>query len=525
MKKNILLSFIMVFFASSLISQQSFALGQLRQGEYVRDSWTFDNGQTETNKGVAVDSQGNIYVASTITTAIEEWQPVVSENHIIKYNKDGEVLWIKIFVPDESTSLTRIAALVVDSNDNIYATGTIQADNSLDCLTIKYDTAGQQKWSVTFNSQYNFDDKGLDIVVDSAGMIYVVGKSYLDNTFINYTGFMVKYNSRGKEQTIVVNTKNADDPGNENRDVTVDGNNNVYVLNYTQIPDQLYQVSKYNSDLVRSLEYLENIYIAETFGIIPVDITADNAGNLILAGWAENTGENYHKFIKLNDSGAFQCGREDQFTNAGGLHDEHDGYTGVTTDASGNIYLVGTEQWNFLTIKFDSNCVAVWGDGSPEAIDYMLWSDYMALGKAIAVDNDENIYLAGDSYTAYDSQNMPLWDVATVQYFKTDEPFPVAIDSAQCTMHSDGSIAVDITGGPFSFYGTVTSITSYVEENGSTVPVLGPVCSVWHWDLPGVWNVYWQDTKIKAFCDVCPAGILIDTLNGGRGESAVVPLP
>jgi hypothetical protein len=187
-----------------------------------------------------------------------------------------------------------------------------------------------------------------------------------------------------------------------------------------------------------------------------------------------------------------------------------------------------------MFIKFNANCEPQWGDSESGTPDYLLWRDENrglgAHAKAIAVDVDENIYVAGDSYTNYWFDDVytdswwPAWDVATVQYFKTDQPFPVDV-FAQCVEHFDGKIAVDIIGGPFADFGTVTPVTSYIDEGGTMAPVLGLNCSISNWEPPGVTNVYWENTQIKAFCDICPAGVVVETNRGGRGESTVQPLP
>ena len=418
MKKNILLSLVMFISVTCLMSQQAFA-----EDEYIQDSWTFDQGKTETNSGVAVDSQGNIYVASTMTTATGD--PVVSDNYIIKYDQTGTIHWIRNF-PFDGGQLARITAIAVDGSDNVIATGTVQGPIFMDCLTVKYNAGGDLVWSRYYsNNDFWGNDQGLDVAVDSAGTIYVAGKSYVDTTYWNYTGFVIKWSESGFFMGSVVNNKSLSGAGNENRVVTIDGNDNVYVLNYTQVPEQAYNILKYNSELV-SLTYPNNI--AQTMAISnPVDITADSAGNLILAGRTrrvdimDGVEKNYHDFIKLNASGEFQCGRQELFANPSGYEDQYDGYEGVTTDAAGNIYLAGTDQTHFITIKFDSNCISAWGE-YPVTPDYKLWKDsvWQALGNAIAVDANENIYVTGDTYIKYDrkNSNLPMWNVSTVQYRK-----------------------------------------------------------------------------------------------------------
>ena len=132
----------MLFFATCLMSQQALAIGDyLRQGEYIRDSWIFNQGETETNAGVAVDSQGNIYMASTMTQLPEEWTPVVNENYVVKYYQHGTIKWLRTY-PFEVGVSAKITAIAVDGSDNLIATGMVEGVFRNPCLTFKYSPVG-----------------------------------------------------------------------------------------------------------------------------------------------------------------------------------------------------------------------------------------------------------------------------------------------------------------------------------------------------------------------------------------------
>lgn len=112
------------------------------------------------------------------------------------------------------------------------------------------------------------------------------------------------------------------------------------------------------------------------------------------------------------------------------------GNKSVTTDAAGNVYVVGSTQTggnqDILTAKYDAAGNAIWAAsyGGPANAD-----DF---GYAIAVDSNGNVYAAGDSNNGsnldfvlvkYDSSGNEQW-VRTTNYGGTDTCYGVVVDSS-----------------------------------------------------------------------------------------------
>ena len=95
---------------------------------------------------LAVDASGNLYVTGLATGIGSGWDWAT-----IKYSTVGAPLWANIFNgaanDDDAPS-----ALAVDTNGNVYVTGTFTSNNGghYDWATIKYSTEGVALWTNTF---------------------------------------------------------------------------------------------------------------------------------------------------------------------------------------------------------------------------------------------------------------------------------------------------------------------------------------------------------------------------------------
>ena len=131
--------------------------------------WTraYDSGDEDIVFGFAVDLLGNAYIASrTRNTSTNDMDYLV-----VKYSSSGELLWVNRY---NRSIHDRVYDLVIDSAGNVYVTGcSSNPQKNYDYLTVKYDTNGNLIWAKTYDSGTH--DIASTVMVDSSGNIYVAG--------------------------------------------------------------------------------------------------------------------------------------------------------------------------------------------------------------------------------------------------------------------------------------------------------------------------------------------------------------
>ncbi len=114
----------------------------------------------------------------------------------IKYDSSGNQLWIKRL--NNNGQDVYIAAMMVDSYDNIFFTGsTFVTGNNYNYYTAKIDSAGIVGWTTLYNGTGNGSDVPYSIRSDSQGRTIVCGGSLGISTAQDYC--TVVYNSSGNQ--------------------------------------------------------------------------------------------------------------------------------------------------------------------------------------------------------------------------------------------------------------------------------------------------------------------------------------
>ena len=116
----------------------------------------------------------------------------------IKYNySNGSRIWVSRYSGSGNHD-DKAFGIAVDNLFNVYITGCSTVNNSLDYLTVKYDSDGNELWTADYDGTDNSDDKAFGIAVDDSYDVYVTGESKGINSDFDY--LTIKYNSSGTEQ-------------------------------------------------------------------------------------------------------------------------------------------------------------------------------------------------------------------------------------------------------------------------------------------------------------------------------------
>lgn len=155
------------------------------------------------SNGIAVDGSGNSYVTGNFQSDIffAEGDSLLNAGgtnfnpddiFLLKYNAGGDMIWSRCAGGNGQDYPSAIAC---DANGNSYLTGYfdsqylpfgnnvgIIAGLSKEILVALYDSSGLPYWAISVIEQY--DDKGNDIVIDSAGQVIVCG---------SFEGFQIQF--------------------------------------------------------------------------------------------------------------------------------------------------------------------------------------------------------------------------------------------------------------------------------------------------------------------------------------------
>jgi hypothetical protein len=332
---------------------------------------------------IAVDDFGNSYLGGNFNNATITFDTITltksgsCDFFLVKHNTNGKALWAKNATGSGTEDIQSIA---VDTAGNVYVTGgysgftitfdtiTLTSGYSSHIFTAKYDSLGNILWVKDAGGYGDYQTRS--IAIDNTGNVFVTGYFY-NNTF--HFGSVV---------------------------LTTAGSRDMFIVKYDTYGNLLWAKSlgglgpdQANSIAVDSAGYA---YIAGEFRSIDLIINSDTIFN------RDTTGTFFDiLLVKFDHNGSIQWTK-----NAGGIHD--DGASSIAFGPSGNLYMSGTFQSNY--ILFDSTLLSNGGTADVYFAKYdlegnLLWvksvvATSFSFNNPIAIDYAENIYLTG-SYTYY----------------------------------------------------------------------------------------------------------------------------
>ncbi|MGH7596888.1 MAG: SBBP repeat-containing protein [bacterium] len=446
-----------------------------------------DDGAT----ALALDRSGNVYV-----TGGTYFTNTGLDYTTVKYNSAGAQQWVARYSNNgESNADDRAVAIAVDAFGNSYVTGSSAAAEyaALDYATVKYNSAGVQRWVARYNGPANDSEFVYDLAVDNSGNVYVTGDSWEQGAYVDYA--TIKYNAGGVQEWIdryngpagnydvpraIVSDAagnvyvtgasrsyggiwgDQDDfatikyspagtkqwitrysaPANGNDQATalaVDAAGNVYVTGRSEAANNDYDFATVKYSASGSQLWLNRESGPGSSRDYARAFTVDGAGNVYLTGFSEGV-ESTTDFatVKFNSEGAQQWAA--RYNGPGNFYDY---VADIAVDAAGNVYVTGESDGvdtrrDYATVKYNSAGVQQW------AARYNAPGDLPDSPIALGVDRWGNVYVTG---TAYYSSDGLYTDLTTIKYDANgNEQWIVAYNgSANLSEHASG-LAIDAIG-------------------------------------------------------------------------------
>ncbi|HKY53501.1 MAG TPA: SBBP repeat-containing protein [Anaerolineales bacterium] len=196
------------------------------QWSYSFIGMTYDEGSS-----IALDSTGNIYMAGSAETYINTNGDGIADILIAKLSGAGGLQWTRTY--GNTTQHDYGRGITLDGTGNIYVTGMSwlswgspirpHTQGQYDAFAAKFDpNTGNQVWNTFLGESRN--GHGLGITADSAGNIYITGRSFFPGS--QSDAFVAGLNTSGSSlwHTILGGTGTND----SGYDIVLDGNGNVY---------------------------------------------------------------------------------------------------------------------------------------------------------------------------------------------------------------------------------------------------------------------------------------------------------
>jgi hypothetical protein len=216
-------------------------LANLVDGNLQSFSGDFDRVPTQSAvTSLAIDGDGNIYLTGVTNATLNTGDlsnPLTNGNvFIAKYDASGNELWFDTLSSNASDTARRLA---IDAAGNVYVVGQTEgtlpgqtSKGGVDAFIAKYSKTGDRTWLKQIGTPEL--DEAQSVAVDNEGNVYVTGEtegSLFGNNLGGSDAFIVKYTAAGNE---VVNTQMGTANNDETYGITVDANQNVYVVGQTQ---------------------------------------------------------------------------------------------------------------------------------------------------------------------------------------------------------------------------------------------------------------------------------------------------
>jgi uncharacterized delta-60 repeat protein len=356
---------------------------------------------------IAVDGAGNVYVTGASRGPGTGY---INDYATVKYDSLGNEQWVAWYNGNPTTNYPDEARAIAVDDSGVYVTGYTRnrvVEDSSDFCTIKYDkTTGDTLWVRRYNGTADQCDEPYALAIDANGNVYVTGRS--EGTGTGFDFLTIKYSSNG-DTLWTARYNNYENGWDMAYAIAVDINGNVYVTGSSYDLNTYYDCAtiKYNSSGVQ--QWVRRYSYQGNWSDEGNAITVDDVGNVYVTGRSISTTTSWDYItIKYNAGGTQQWP-----ARYNGMGNYDDGATGIVVDPLGNVYVTGGSgigplfYYQYATIKYSPSGAQRW------VRTYLGPGCISSKANDIAIDNQNNIYVTGQSY---DSVSATDYDYATIKY-------------------------------------------------------------------------------------------------------------
>lgn len=371
--------------------------------------------RSDISAGVAVDTDGNIYVAGNTNGDLGGPSTGETDAWVAKYDSVGNQLWLRQWgtAGDDSAWY-----LTVDSDGSVYVAGDTD-ENEGDIWLVKYDGAGNQAWLRQWGTD-EWDGLGWGMGVDADGNVYLTGSTNGDLGGSNAgpgDAWVAKYDSAGVQQWL---RQFGTDRNDEAEGIVVAANGAIYLAGRTN-GSLGGQNSGWRDAWLARFDSAGNRQWLRQWGPATFDsLAVDADGNVYVTGetfvdlGGPNAGEGDIWLVKYDGVGNQQWLRQ-------WGSDKNDNDRVIAVDGSGNV-LVGGETYGAVgvlnagesdvwLVKYDSTGVQQWlrqwGSSQRESLNWLV------------VDVSDNVYVTGETYGDLGGPNAGGGDAWLAMYDST----------------------------------------------------------------------------------------------------------
>lgn len=369
-------------------------------------------------RDMVVDAAGNIYIAGYSYTTDASNPALNSYDYIVlKYNSNGDLVWSKYYGGNPGYD-DFARSLKVDATGNVYVGGYSWGVGTFaNYATIKYDANGNQLWAKRFAGGNG--EILNEVEIDPMGNVYVTGYSNHSAAGGSEDIVTIKYNSAGVQQWLNRYNSPTDDT-DEGYALEITSAGDVLVVGETWGFDgSLTLVHRINGATGATMWTKDMSAIDADRGEYPETIRLDPDGNIILAGMLfDELTYNVDSFVAKLDPEAIVTWVK---TYDGPSDEDYDGDPKITIGPDGDIYLAVTSEGfanaDIQIIKYMADGTEDWTYrfGNPFlGDDYVMDYGVDTAQRALLLDTQGNVYVAGESYIPDQSTDLVVFKLEPV---------------------------------------------------------------------------------------------------------------